>query len=131
MSRKIYNSPYFLDYRFRNCFTIRLERHSGRMERSGVRSVARQTHHPALGHELGPNEATSKGNPVKRESSHRFLDSGSRPATRVLAGMTSYDTTPFVGMTREIHDMRISIYPNFSMQPMLLQTVVHFSPCTL
>jgi hypothetical protein len=38
-------------------------RHSGRTERSEVRSVVRQAHHPALGHELGPNGATSKGNP--------------------------------------------------------------------
>ena len=28
-------------------------------------SVVRQAHHPALGHKLGPNGATSKGNPGK------------------------------------------------------------------
>jgi hypothetical protein len=35
----------------------------------------------------------------RKESSHRVLDYGSRPAVRVLAGMTNYDTVSFAGMT--------------------------------
>jgi hypothetical protein len=38
----------------------------------------------------------------EREASHRFLDSGSCPATRVLAGMTDCDTVSFAGMTETL-----------------------------
>jgi len=70
---------------------IRRTRHSGRAPPRGARSVVRRADRQAVRQAHGPEQGR-RGIQRKFNRIGFFLDSGSRPALRDLAGMTNCDT---------------------------------------